>query len=150
MAQNHYLWHHPDYQVDCEITLTKSGGISQIQFPVKNKELSPLPQKYIPYLEKPDQHIKEFDFTPLSKTYTKVITTLLAIPKGTTWSYQELATRCGIERGARVAGTAMAKNPFPLIFPCHRVVRKDGKIGHYSGGNGQQTKEALLKQEGVK
>jgi O-6-methylguanine DNA methyltransferase len=64
---------------------------------------------------------------------------------GTTLSYGSLARLAGISRGARFVGTTMAKNIFPILIPCHRVIRSDGTIGRYSGGEG--VKEYLLKHE---
>ena len=43
-------------------------------------------------------------------------------------------------------GTALARNPFPVLIPCHRVVRADGSIGNYSCG-GSRVKQRLLKEE---
>jgi len=63
-----------------------------------------------------------------------VYRTLLAVPAGTVISYGELARRAGIPNGGRFAGNAMAGNRFPIIIPCHRVVKSDGSIGNYSGG----------------
>jgi methylated-DNA-[protein]-cysteine S-methyltransferase len=56
-----------------------------------------------------------------------------AIPPGATISYGELARRAGSPRGARAAGQVMARNPVPLIVPCHRVVAAAGP-GGYAGG----------------
>ncbi|MBN1498280.1 MAG: methylated-DNA--[protein]-cysteine S-methyltransferase [Spirochaetes bacterium] len=63
-----------------------------------------------------------------------VYRTLLAVPAGTVISYGELARRAGIPNGGRFVGNAMAGNRFPVIIPCHRVVKSDGSIGNYSGG----------------
>jgi O-6-methylguanine DNA methyltransferase len=59
---------------------------------------------------------------------------LLKVPSGATISYGLLAQRAGIPGGARFAGNAMAKNNFPIIIPCHRVIKSDGSMGNYSGG----------------
>lgn len=56
------------------------------------------------------------------------------IPYGSTWSYAQLADAAGSPRAVRAAGTACAKNPLPVIIPCHRVVRADGNLGNYLGG----------------
>jgi hypothetical protein len=48
----------------------------------------------------------------------------------------------------RAAGSALAKNPVPLLIPCHRVVRSDGRIGKYSLG-GARNKRTLLEKEGA-
>jgi O-6-methylguanine DNA methyltransferase len=51
-------------------------------------------------------------------------------------SYTELAVKStGNANASRAVGTAMKRNPFQLIVPCHRVVKKDGTFGHYSGGH---------------
>ena len=44
---------------------------------------------------------------------------------------------------------ACGKNPYPVIIPCHRVIRSDGKMGGYSGKGGTKMKKNLLKKEGV-
>ena len=60
-------------------------------------------------------------------------------------SYGELARKSGVPRGARFAGNCMAGNRFPVIIPCHRVIKGNGSIGNYSGG--VDIKEFLLKHE---
>ncbi len=64
----------------------------------------------------------------------RVYSELLKIPSGSTISYGDLARRSGIPGGARFVGTTMAKNRFPIIIPCHRVIKSDESIGNYSGG----------------
>jgi len=64
----------------------------------------------------------------------QVYEVLTRVPAGTVLSYGELACRAGRPRAARAVGTAMARNPLPLLVPCHRVVRSDGDIGAYGGG----------------
>ena len=54
---------------------------------------------------------------------------------GTTISYATFAAAAGAPKAARAAGTACATNPIPIIYPCHRVIRKNGTIGHYGGGS---------------
>jgi methylated-DNA-[protein]-cysteine S-methyltransferase len=55
------------------------------------------------------------------------------IPFGTTISYAAFAATTGHPKAARAAGNACATNPIPIIYPCHRVLRKDGQLGNYSG-----------------
>ena len=57
------------------------------------------------------------------------------IPYGTTISYAEYAALAGKPQAPRAAGTACSTNPIPIIYPCHRVVRSDGALGHYGGGS---------------
>jgi len=56
------------------------------------------------------------------------------VPPGRTVTYGELARRIGHPRAARAVGTALKKNPFPILIPCHRVVPANGSIGRYAGG----------------
>ena len=64
---------------------------------------------------------------------------------GTTASYAAVAAAAGNPRAVRAVGTACARNPLPLVVPCHRVVRSDGAIGQYLGG--VEAKLALLALE---
>jgi methylated-DNA-[protein]-cysteine S-methyltransferase len=70
-----------------------------------------------------------------------------AIPAGETLTYGELATRIGAAGEAREVGAALARNRFPIIVPCHRVVAADGKLGGFSAPGGVQTKLRLLEIE---
>lgn len=63
-----------------------------------------------------------------------VYANLWKLPFGARVSYQELATLAGKPRASRAVGTAMRKNKLPILIPCHRVLRKGGKLGNYSGG----------------
>lgn len=69
------------------------------------------------------------------------------IPRGRVSTYQLIAGAAGNPRASRAAGNALAGNPFPLIIPCHRVIRSDGQPGGYAGG--PEMKTILLGIEGV-
>lgn len=71
-----------------------------------------------------------------------------AIPRGGVRSYAEIADVIGRPRAARAVGTALARNPVPLLVPCHRVVRADGSPGEYGLG-GTDVKRRLLNSEGA-
>ena len=73
----------------------------------------------------------------------RVYDELLNVRFGKTISYKELAAKAGSPDAARAVGTAMAKNPLPLVIPCHRVIKADGSIGSYSLG-GKEAKRYLL------
>ena len=78
-----------------------------------------------------------------------VLTTLRKrVGPGKTISYGELAEVVGHPGAARAVGTAMARNPVPIIVPCHRVVGSNGGLGGYGGG--LEMKKALLRLEGAK
>ena len=70
------------------------------------------------------------------------------IPHGEVRPYGWIAAEIGRPKAVRAVGTALGHNPVPLIVPCHRVVRTDGTIGHYSLG-GPENKRAILAAEGL-
>ena len=74
-----------------------------------------------------------------------VLERLPDIGYGRTASYADLAAAAGSPRAVRAVGTACATNPLPLVLPCHRVVRRDGRAGGYVGG--PDVKERLLDLE---
>jgi methylated-DNA-[protein]-cysteine S-methyltransferase len=95
---------------------------------------------------------KKFDLNRLNlKRLTKFSASVLKqafkIPRGKVATYSGIASRVGHPRAARAVGTVMANNPFPIIIPCHRVIRADGKIGQFGGG--AKMKRELLEREGV-
>ncbi len=73
------------------------------------------------------------------------------VPTGSTISYGELAELAGNPKAARAVGTAMRKNPLPIIVPCHRVLPSSGGVGRYmgEGDDGEKIKRWLLTHEGV-
>jgi methylated-DNA-[protein]-cysteine S-methyltransferase len=87
------------------------------------------------------------DFTLCSTFQQSVLRATYSIPRGSVSAYQRIAASLGIPEGARAVGNALAGNPFPLIVPCHRVIRLDRHIGGYGGGI--EMKRALLESEGV-
>ena len=70
---------------------------------------------------------------------------LCEIPAGTTVAYSEIAKRIGMPRATRAVAAACAANKIAVLIPCHRVVRKDGKLGGYRWGI--ERKRALLARE---
>jgi len=78
----------------------------------------------------------------------KVYKKLLQVPKGKITTYGELAKAVGFQNGQRAIGKIMNKNPYPVIIPCHRVVRSNGTIGGYAFG--QDVKTNMLIKEGIK
>ena len=82
------------------------------------------------------------------KLEEKVYKKLLEIPKGKVTTYGELAKAIGLKNGQRVIGRIMNKNPYPVIIPCHRVIKSNGKIGGYAWG--EKIKAKMLSNEGIK
>ena len=77
----------------------------------------------------------------------KVLLAEYGIPRGAVSTYQRIARYLGSPKGARAVGNALATNPFPIIIPCHRVIRSDRSLGGYQGG--QEMKRILLEMEGI-
>jgi methylated-DNA-[protein]-cysteine S-methyltransferase len=75
----------------------------------------------------------------------RVLHAIAAIPFGRTGTYRTVATAAGTPNAVRAAGSACATNPIPIIVPCHRVVRSDGTMGRYGGG--EAAKRLLLEHE---
>ena len=73
---------------------------------------------------------------------------LLEVPKGKVTTYGELAKAVGMKNGQRAVGQIMNKNPYPVIIPCHRVIKSDGKVGGYAYG--EKIKSNMLTNEGIK
>ncbi|RMH02793.1 MAG: MGMT family protein [Planctomycetota bacterium] len=82
---------------------------------------------------------------PGARPFTRAVYRQVArIPAGRTRTYAEVAARCGSPGAARAVGNAMARNPLPLLVPCHRVVARQG-LGGFGGG--LALKEKLLAAE---
>lgn len=79
--------------------------------------------------------------------HQRVLRRAFRIPRGRVMTYGSLAAAAGCPGGARAVGRALATNPFPLIIPCHRVIRSDGALGGFGGG--LDIKRRLLAMEGV-
>ena len=87
------------------------------------------------------------DLSSRSDFHQEVLRATARIPCGEVRTYGELAEIVGRPRAARAVGTAMARNPVPLLVPCHRVVPSSGGVGNYGFGSGLKAK--LLAGEGV-
>ena len=81
------------------------------------------------------------------KLEERVYKKLLQVPSGMVVTYGELARAVGLKNGQRKIGQIMRTNPFPVIIPCHRVVKSDGNIGGYAFGI--ERKVSMLYKEGI-
>jgi methylated-DNA-[protein]-cysteine S-methyltransferase len=78
--------------------------------------------------------------------FTQTVLRFIAkIPYGETRSYRWIAQKLGNPNASRAVGNALARNPLPIIIPCHRVVRADGSIGPFALGS--EWKKKLLSLE---
>jgi methylated-DNA-[protein]-cysteine S-methyltransferase len=83
--------------------------------------------------------------------FAQIYSALRQVGWGRTTTYGALAKEVGAGReAARDVGEAMAKNPMPLIIPCHRVLAAGGKLGGFSAPGGSKTKTRMLELEGVR
>ncbi len=88
------------------------------------------------------------DMTGIDKFDRDVYVAAREIRAGDTRTYGEIAKRLGRPKAARDVGVALARNPFAIVVPCHRVVAANGKTGGFSAGGGVATKLKLLAIEG--
>lgn len=83
-------------------------------------------------------------YTPFQQAVWKAC---MRIPQGETRSYKWIAEQIGRPGATRAVGSALGKNPFAPVVPCHRVIRSDGGLGGFSAPGGSKAKAKLLKKE---
>lgn len=88
------------------------------------------------------------DFRGLTEFQAAVLRKTAEIPGGEVRPYGWVAREIGRPRAVRAVGSALARNPVPVVVPCHRVVRSDGRLGNYSLGD-HANKRVLLESEGL-
>jgi methylated-DNA-[protein]-cysteine S-methyltransferase len=89
----------------------------------------------------------ELDISTGTEFQQKVWQAMKKIPYGKSLSYGELARKIGKPKASRAVGNACAKNPIPILIPCHRVLGSQGKLGGFSAG--LMIKKALLDREKI-
>jgi methylated-DNA-[protein]-cysteine S-methyltransferase len=96
-----------------------------------------------------DPHALPVDLSLVAAPFRHAVLETLhdSVPRGEVVSYGALAQRAGNPRAYRAAATACARNPIPILVPCHRVLPGTGGIGNYGGG--PERKRALLELEGA-
>ncbi|MBL7154012.1 MAG: methylated-DNA--[protein]-cysteine S-methyltransferase [Phycisphaerae bacterium] len=87
------------------------------------------------------------DLTELTPFQAAVLTACRRVKLGRTITYGQLAEELGKPNAARAVGNALAKNPLPLIIPCHRIVRSNNELGGFSAPGGTTLKARLLSHE---
>jgi methylated-DNA-[protein]-cysteine S-methyltransferase len=88
--------------------------------------------------------LEDCDFSDVPEFHRRVLFACARIPRGATRTYGQLAASVGSPGAARAVGQAMARNRWPLVIPCHRVLGASGQMTGYSGRGGIDTKRALL------
>jgi O-6-methylguanine DNA methyltransferase len=89
------------------------------------------------------------DISQLTPFQRSVLDVACRIAPGQVWTYHRVAEELGRPRSSRPVGGALARNPIPIVIPCHRVIASDGSLGGYSGGSGLKAKRWLLRLEGA-
>lgn len=133
---------------------TNQKGISKIILGIKKSSTNTTPDVYIkkiiPLLKNYFQGKKvefnlSYDISYLPIFTQRVLKETKKIPYGSIITYSELAQKIGKPKAYRAIGQALARNPLPIIIPCHRVTRKDGSLAGFSAG--LKWKRILLKLE---
>jgi methylated-DNA-[protein]-cysteine S-methyltransferase len=88
------------------------------------------------------------DFTGMTDLQIQVYRVVAGIPYGQVATYRDIAVRIGRPAAARFIGNTMARNPFPVIIPCHRVIRTDGTPGGFGGGIDLKLRMLAMEKQG--
>ena len=96
---------------------------------------------------KPAQFRVKIDLSTASPFHRRVLEACRTVSYGETVPYGQLARLAGNPKAARAVGAAMARNPLPLVIPCHRVIAGDGSLGGFSAEQGVDLKRKLLAME---
>ncbi len=123
-----------DEYIDVAKTISRVYNGEKISFEFESLDLD-IPKS---------KNIKSSIKTPFER---EVLLQTIKIPFGEVRTYKYIAGKLGT-RAYRAVGTALGKNPFPIIIPCHRVVKSNMSIGEYGGGS--EMKKEILKNEGVR
>ncbi len=129
---------------------SRQGRLDQFAaLPDRHEAMDRLSEALHDYLEGRPVELptSDLDWDRCSNFQRSVLVAERTVPRGRVTTYQALAARVGKPKAARATGTALARNPFPLIVPCHRTVRSDGSLGGFGGG--LPMKRALLEMEGI-
>lgn len=114
-----------------------------------NRLASEVADQLTAYFEGKRRHLDvPVDLSACSPFQRRVLEACAQVPAGQVISYGELALRVGQPNAARAVGRALARNPVPILVPCHRIVRADGGLGGFTAG--LEWKRRLLRLEGVK
>ncbi|MBW2018537.1 MAG: MGMT family protein [Deltaproteobacteria bacterium] len=84
--------------------------------------------------------------TPLQRSVLEAVAT---VPHGEVRTYGQIAAQIGHPRACRFVGTTLARNPFPILIPCHRIIWADGSIGRFFGGTDLKNRMLLLEKRKV-
>lgn len=134
---------------DFDAIVDQWSGSFVVTYNPANVTLSAASQQFAQYFSG-QRHMFDLElderFCPAENTiYRQVQNLLSAVPYGATVSYSHLAKLLGRPGASRAVGTGCARNPIPIVIPCHRIVRANGELGAYLGGT--EVKAYLLELE---
>ncbi|MFH1976672.1 MAG: MGMT family protein [Pseudomonadota bacterium] len=89
---------------------------------------------------------KWMDYCNLTELERFVLQATSRIPYGETASYKDIAKAVGRPEACRFVGNTLSKNPFPILIPCHRVIKSNGSFGGFGGGRDLKIKMLALEQ----
>ena len=129
---------------------SRLGGATPAEPPPNIAAIIALAQRYFAG-ERIDFDAIGLDLSSVDPFRRSIYDALRKVAFGETVTYGELAKRVGANQpqAAQDVGVAMARNPVPLIIPCHRVLAAGGKLGGFSAPGRTETKQKMLALEGV-
>lgn len=132
-----------------ESRISRKAGSHQRSAPPP--EIAAITEKIRKHLQGEVQDFRSvaLDLENVDPFFRQIYDATREIPPGQTRTYGEIAKAVGQPAAAQEVGQAMAKNPVPIIVPCHRVSAAGGKLGGFSAPGGPATKAKLLAIEGA-
>jgi len=95
----------------------------------------------------PHAFFEWMNFGNITELEKEVLYATASIPYGQTASYRDIARAVGNPKAYRFVGNTLAKNPFPVVIPCHRVIKSDGSCGGFGGGRDLKMKMLSLEKK---
>ena len=136
------------FNVSVEVFLRQLATVHQHILPAGGKEILNTRNQFREYLGGSRRQFSlPLDITHLTVFQRVVLEAVVQVPYGETCSYAQIASRMGCPQSARAVGRAIARNPLPIIIPCHRIINSNGSLGGYSCPGGLHTKRSLLDLE---
>ena len=135
-----------------EIVKDKYEREEELHLNKKSKQLNQVLNEINKYFQEKDYKfsLSYLNMDKLKPFQRKVLEVEFKTKKGTVNTYKDIAKEVGSPKAYRAVGTALAKNPFPIIIPCHRTVKADRTIGGFSGfAGGLESKKILLELDGL-
>ena len=140
--------------VDVFLPRTKQDALRAVKFQYPEAQLHPhdalgsLPDKFIDYFNGTPLKfpLEVLDMSICYPFQVEVLKAEWSIPYGKVSTYGYVARKIG-STAYRAVGNALARNPFPIIIPCHRAIRSDRTLGGFQGG--LEMKRKILEMEGV-